>query len=204
MEGAVRWATADDIPSLAELLALAFPREFGRAFGTSHQRRAAGLGGLLGQGFLRWRDALVLDQREGVLGAAFLCWEDSQRPAPLLRCAPPVAQASGWLRLPWALFVLSFLLEERPRPGGCEVGMLAVRPDKRRRGIGRMLLEEVQRQALGRKCDHLSLSVAANNRPARGLYAKLGFETVAVRLDPIRHLLFGAGRGLRMRKQLST
>jgi len=202
MKREVHWATADDIPALAEVVALAFPREFGQAFGSSLKRRAEGLTSLLRSRWLRWPDALVFDQRNEICGAALLCWEDSAPATPLSRCLRLLGRATGWLGLPWRLFVLSCLLEERPSPGGCEIGVLAVRADKRRKGVAQALLEAVEEEARRRGCDHLSLGVAANNEPALTLYRKVGFEVVCQRLNPISYLLFGSGRGLRLRKDL--
>lgn len=203
MTGAVRWAAAEDIPALAEVLSLAFPREFGQAFGASHKRRAVGVACILRHCFFRWRDALVFGRPEDIAGVALLCWEDSQPVAPLWKCVVPLGRANRWSRLPWTLFVLSFLIEERPEAGGCEIGVLAVRPDKRRQGVARALLAAAEEEARQRGCDHLSLSVAANNRPALSLYRKTGFAVAGRRFNPLGYPLFGSSVGLRMRKDLA-
>ena len=53
---------------------------------------------------------------------------------------------------------------------------VAVSPDKRRRGVGRGLLEFA-----AQKYPVLMLEVRESNAPARALYEKCGFEQIAVR-----------------------
>ncbi|MBW1722502.1 MAG: ribosomal protein S18-alanine N-acetyltransferase [Deltaproteobacteria bacterium] len=62
-----------------------------------------------------------------------------------------------------------------------EVLHIAVRPDKRRRGYGRRLLEEVISTGTDWGVDQVWLEVRESNRPARELYRKMGFEEVGVR-----------------------
>jgi ribosomal protein S18 acetylase RimI-like enzyme len=50
-----------------------------------------------------------------------------------------------------------------------------VRPDARRRGIGRALLAEVVEPARAARLDHVSLEVLLRNTEARRLYERLGF-----------------------------
>ena len=57
----------------------------------------------------------------------------------------------------------------------CEVLDLAVRPDRRRAGIARALLEEALARAMQRGARRCYLEVRASNRAARALYAKCGF-----------------------------
>lgn len=52
---------------------------------------------------------------------------------------------------------------------------LAVHPDYQRRGIGRRLLEEVERIARERGCCRVTLEVLATNAFARDLYRRFGF-----------------------------
>ena len=53
---------------------------------------------------------------------------------------------------------------------------VAVAPEFRRRGIGRMLMEQAEQHARRLKMSHIALMVDCRNVPARDLYAKLGFE----------------------------
>lgn len=62
-----------------------------------------------------------------------------------------------------------------------ELGDLAVRPELRRRGIGRTLLSEGVREAVRRGARGLFLEVRVSNRDARRLYERAGFEVVGVR-----------------------
>ena len=61
------------------------------------------------------------------------------------------------------------------------IGNIAVAPALRRRGIGESLLRALLEWGEARKLAFLTLEVRAQNAPARALYEKLGFETVAVR-----------------------
>jgi len=51
---------------------------------------------------------------------------------------------------------------------------LFVRPEERRHGIGRRLLAELARIAVGRECGRMEWSVLDWNSPARDFYFKLG------------------------------
>jgi GNAT superfamily N-acetyltransferase len=68
---------------------------------------------------------------------------------------------------------------------------LFVRPEHRRRGVGRELLRRVARLAIERGCPRLDLAVLDWNRPALEFYRRLG----AVALDPWRLHRF-SGRSL--------
>jgi ribosomal-protein-alanine N-acetyltransferase len=58
---------------------------------------------------------------------------------------------------------------------------VAVAPSSRRRGIGRVLVEEVRRYAREHGAAKILLEVRAGNAPALGLYESLGFERFNVR-----------------------
>ena len=59
----------------------------------------------------------------------------------------------------------------------CHVNELFVRESARRRGVGTRLLETVEAWAANNDCNRLTLTVDADNRPARELYATAGYET---------------------------
>lgn len=65
----------------------------------------------------------------------------------------------------------------------CEawVNNIAVRGDAQRRGIGRVLLEDLLAEAARRGAERTLLEVAADNAAAQHLYARYGFEPVAIR-----------------------
>lgn len=54
---------------------------------------------------------------------------------------------------------------------------IIVAPDKRGRGIGRQLLEEIKQWAIGHGVDFLELNVLSNNEPALRLYQEAGFRS---------------------------
>ena len=87
-----------------------------------------------------------------------------------------------------ALVLLAFASEQAVGVAICFIGLstfqarpllnihdLAVTPEYRRKGTGRALLIEAERQALSRGCCKLTLEVQEDNLPARALYERLGF-----------------------------
>jgi ribosomal protein S18 acetylase RimI-like enzyme len=66
------------------------------------------------------------------------------------------------------------------------VAYMAVEPIARRRGAGRLLLSEAEREARKLGLPHLSLMVTAGNAPARALYDAVGFvEERAILTKPL-------------------
>jgi len=55
---------------------------------------------------------------------------------------------------------------------------IAVRPDMKRRGIGRLFMNRVLSDALKDEADFLALEVRPSNTAARSLYARYGFVTI--------------------------
>jgi [ribosomal protein S18]-alanine N-acetyltransferase len=74
----------------------------------------------------------------------------------------------------------------RAAGGEAEILSLGVRPDLRRRGLGRSLLQSAIAEAAGRGASRLYLEVAADNWPARALYLANGFAQVGRRPDYYR------------------
>ena len=62
-----------------------------------------------------------------------------------------------------------------------DVMTIAVTPRAQGRGIGRRLLDELERRARGRGAAHLILEVRADNAPAIGLYEHAGFTVLSTR-----------------------
>jgi ribosomal-protein-alanine N-acetyltransferase len=60
---------------------------------------------------------------------------------------------------------------------------LAVHPRKRRRGLGRFLLEAALRRGASGGASRALLEVRASNAAARALYANFGFVPLGVRKD---------------------
>ncbi len=63
----------------------------------------------------------------------------------------------------------------------CELRRIGVAPEHRGRGWGRDLLSHAIARAAAYGCDRIELEVAADNTPARALYARLGFQQVGRR-----------------------
>ncbi|MEU4676625.1 ribosomal protein S18-alanine N-acetyltransferase [Micromonospora sp. NPDC023737] len=66
-------------------------------------------------------------------------------------------------------------------PDEAWVQNIAVRRDVQRRGIGRLLLEDLLAEAARLGARRTLLEVAADNAPAQRLYAMYGFEPVGIR-----------------------
>ncbi len=68
----------------------------------------------------------------------------------------------------------------RAAAGEAEILTLAVKPDHRRAGLGRALIEAAILLA-GNSAETMFLEVASDNRPALGLYKSSGFAQVGLR-----------------------
>ncbi len=73
-------------------------------------------------------------------------------------------------------YVLFWLLPEE-----VDIHNIAVHPDFRRQGIGRLLLEQVVAAARGQERLRVTLDVRLSNAPAQNLYRSFGFVTRGVR-----------------------
>lgn len=67
--------------------------------------------------------------------------------------------------------------------GTAQLLQLAVRPDFRRRGIGRALLEAAMECSRARNCGRMELECRAENTAARNLYREFGFEVTGQRKE---------------------
>lgn len=117
-----------------------------------------------------------------------------------------IALEKAAFRNPWSPELLrreldhewsTILLAEEPQPSGSrnllglaifwivqdEVHVLnvAVAPEHRRRGVGRVLMDEVLARGRHRLCSLATLEVRRSNEAAIGLYKSLGFRSVGVR-----------------------
>jgi ribosomal-protein-alanine N-acetyltransferase len=75
---------------------------------------------------------------------------------------------------------LGFLLC-REAGGEAEILTVAVAPEARGRGLGRLLMEAAAARTVALGGHALFLEVAADNAPALALYGKCGFRTVGLR-----------------------
>ena len=62
-----------------------------------------------------------------------------------------------------------------------DIMTVAVAPQARGRGLGRLVLVELERRARARGARHLLLEVRADNEPAVGLYVSHGWSQLSVR-----------------------
>ena len=82
---------------------------------------------------------------------------------------------------PLGFAMMGRLLDEWEKENRCELLAIAVEPEVRRRGIGRMLLREMEREA-DRLNEHiLFLHTATDNVPAQDLFEKIGFTTLSLK-----------------------
>ncbi|BAK46167.1 MAG: ribosomal protein S18-alanine N-acetyltransferase [Lachnospiraceae bacterium] len=68
-----------------------------------------------------------------------------------------------------------------------EITNVAVREDFRRRGIGRMLIREIQKQAARRGIRSIYLEVRESNTAAQAVYEKTGFSVCGCRKNFYRN-----------------
>ena len=73
----------------------------------------------------------------------------------------------------------------------CWMEDLFVRPEAQGRGLGRALVEAALQRARERGCLRVELDVDEDNRAARALYARLGFDEHAKTGPPERTLFVG-------------
>ena len=62
-----------------------------------------------------------------------------------------------------------------------DVMTIAVAPRGQGRGLGRLLLDELERRARSRGAAHVILEVRADNTAARGLYERGGYTVLSTR-----------------------
>ncbi|AYC99440.1 N-acetyltransferase [Neorhizobium sp. NCHU2750] len=85
-------------------------------------------------------------------------------------------QTNAFFSRPLGGFVLS-----REAGGEAEILTVATSEKFARQGLGWRLMQAALREAISRGADSMFLEVEADNRPAVGLYGKLGFAKVAER-----------------------
>ena len=78
------------------------------------------------------------------------------------------------------LGTVAYILGRMIPPEG-EIYRIAVRPDKRGRGIGYRLLDYGVKTSKGRGLESLFLEVRSKNIPALKLYSSYGFKRIAIR-----------------------
>ena len=158
---------------------------------------AAPTGGLPAPLYLRAPDAKP--QASPLRGANTIAVEEvSESAAALLAAIHSEAFEEGWseasfqdlLRMPGAVALLgldqgepaAFVLARRAADEA-EIITIATRPQARRRGMARQLLNRELSELVRRGVRHVFLEVAASNTAALGLYGGMGFREVGRRKD---------------------
>ncbi len=87
------------------------------------------------------------------------------------------------------------LLDHKPQAGECYIADVAVHPDHRSKGVGKLLLQWAQHFAQTEPhLNLLSLHVVGNNPRAKYLYERLSFRTHLQQNSLARHLLFNESK----------
>ncbi|MFD4871031.1 GNAT family N-acetyltransferase [Streptomyces sp. NPDC058412] len=113
--------------------------------------------------------------------------------------AAAVRAAYGPVRGLWRVFLLA-LLERTPARGELVMDGIAVDRAERSRGIGGLLLREVEAIAVEQGCRRIRLDVVAENPRARALYERHGFRAVRVQRTPWLRDVLGFGGVTTMHK----
>ncbi|MCX4692327.1 N-acetyltransferase [Streptomyces sp. NBC_01408] len=113
--------------------------------------------------------------------------------------AAAVRAAYGRVRGLYRVFLLA-LLERTPVRDELVMDGIAVDPAERGRGIGGLLLREIEAIAVEQGCRRIRLDVVADNPRARALYERHGFRAVKVRRTPWLRDVLGFGAVTTMHK----
>ncbi|OKK18350.1 molybdopterin-guanine dinucleotide biosynthesis protein MobC [Streptomyces sp. CB00455] len=116
--------------------------------------------------------------------------------------AAAVRATYGQVRGMWRLFLLA-LLERTPARGELVMDGIAVDAGERGRGIGGLLLREIEAVAVEQGCRRIRLDVVAENRRAQALYERHGFRAVAVHRTPWLRDVLGFGAVTTMHKAVA-
>ncbi|WP_327388536.1 GNAT family N-acetyltransferase [Streptomyces sp. NBC_01207] len=103
----------------------------------------------------------------------------------------------------YRVFLLA-LLERTPARGELVMDGIAVDPAERSRGIGGLLLREIEAIAVEQRCRRIRLDVVAENPRARELYERHGFRAVRVRRTPWLRDVLGFGGVTTMHKEVAA
>jgi ribosomal protein S18 acetylase RimI-like enzyme len=133
--------------------------------------------------FLEMIDAYARDPMEGAMPLPERV-RSKLVPALLAHPAHHVFLAYDGTRvIGFSVCILGFsTFEARPLMNIHDIGVLA---EYRGRGVGRHLMDRIERRARDLNCCKLTLEVRRDNLPARGLYTKLGFGQVQVGMPPV-------------------
>ncbi len=116
--------------------------------------------------------------------------------------AAAVRARYGRVRGLYRVFLLA-LLERTPARGELVMDGIAVDPAERSRGIGGLLLREIEAVAVEQGCRRIRLDVVAENPRARALYERHGFRAVRVQRTPWLRDVLGFGGVTTMHKAVA-
>jgi ribosomal protein S18 acetylase RimI-like enzyme len=199
----IRTARLDDAGPILALHREAFADKFGGAFGRGGVERGAGAlaAAWRRQGPIAMRGMLVAEHEGQVIGTTTVrTWEMGGDDGGAAELA--FQEELGLWGAMRSLFALSLLDHRIERREGF-ITDVAVLPPFRRGGVARALLARAEQEARLRAKSFLGLYVSANNAGARALYRDLGFSELRVRRSLLAWLIFGQGRWIYMRKELS-
>ncbi len=196
--GHVRAAGERDVTAIAALVADALGDKVRPAFGA---RAVAGVAALARRDLSR-RSVRYLVAEEGgeVVGAARLAVGQEASPEGL----GPLARDIGRWGALRAAIVLGLLTHSRLSPGEAYLEQLAVRADRRRRGLGDALVAACEDTAVSAGRRRVTLWVTEGNQGALALYLSRGYRVIRRRTTWRGRVLYGAPVALLMQKDLPS
>jgi ribosomal protein S18 acetylase RimI-like enzyme len=178
----IRSARPDDAPEFARLMVMSdktfLPYLFGKNFEQVVQKQFRIRKSLFSHEHVR------IVEVEGKVAGMLLAYTFDQMRAEVARWGTGFLGSVGLgflVRLPVMLFHAIFHRRDsgpRPswvNPGEYYLANMAVLPDYRRQGLGRMLLADAEARATELGCTRLALDVEAENAEAVRLYERYGF-----------------------------
>ncbi|MFD7398349.1 GNAT family N-acetyltransferase [Streptomyces virginiae] len=117
--------------------------------------------------------------------------------------AAAVLATYGRVRGLYRVFLLA-LLERTPARSELVMDGIAVDPAERSRGIGGLLLREIEAIAVEQRCRRIRLDVVEENPRAQELYERHGFRAVQVRRTPWLRDVLGFGGVTTMHKEVAA
>ena len=192
----MRVAGPDDVDAMTEILVEGLGAKLHPAFGAS---AAEAVRAMIGHEVAHPDPAYrVATDASGVVGVVHLDIGVVRSPSLL----SAIRRRVGWLVAARATVVLAALGPPVPRRDEAVIEELAVRPDARRRGVARALIERCENDARDLRRRMLILQVTLDNAPALGLYRELGFGTRSRQRWRLRRRLFGSPGAMIMEKSV--
>lgn len=197
----IRPAVLADLPGLSAVLAEAFSVKMHLLFGRDVARTRRLLQAIYQGPVSRGYEGVIVAEQDGAIVGGLVI-----EPMPWLRedinrvDTAIAAELGPWRRF-WNRVGFSVFGHE-PQAGEAYITDVCVRRDQRGRGIAQKLMAYAEDWARERGRTAITLWVAASNRPARHVYAKVGMRVTGQEITPLAWLLFGVPRWVRMSKPL--